>query len=253
MAAEPLRLLVVAALLALAFAQGDGPEHQGRGRGRGRGREPGFKVRVRRMGMLVPHTAQSRGRVGSWVAVRAQEEVTKMHKVFCSEADRWETHGPCLKFKIKADTDPAQRAEVEAAMKKVQEKVPVEEGQKQVRKPDQAWSCPAPCTALLGSCSALVASSSSAPRLFGLLRWMRCTNFGASVRRRRPPRLVTHSASCATTTSSTRRRGRNCERRRRLGARHAACRTGPAVQGEPVPAVQGESGPAFYGEPLCCS
>lgn len=46
-------------------------------------------------------------------------------------------YGPCLKFKIKGEkTGPAQREEFETAMKQVQEKVPVEEGQKQVRKLD---------------------------------------------------------------------------------------------------------------------
>ena len=69
--------------------------------------------------------------------MRAQEEVTKMHEAFCGEADRWAAYGPCLKFKIKGEkTGPAQREEFEMAMKQVQEKVPVEEGQKQVRKLD---------------------------------------------------------------------------------------------------------------------
>ena len=68
-----------------------------------------------------------------------QEEVIKMHEAFCGENDRWETYGPCLKFKIKQESageggeKKLSKEQYEAEMEKVKEKVPVELGQQQAR------------------------------------------------------------------------------------------------------------------------
>ena len=47
-----------------------------------------------------------------------QEEVIKMHEAFCGENDRWETYGPCLKFKIHHEFMEPSKAEVDALVEK---------------------------------------------------------------------------------------------------------------------------------------
>ena len=112
--------------LLLPLAQNDpitvATETRGRGGGRGDGRGRG------------------RGRGGQrQMPPGFDDEVEKMHVGYCSVGDRATTHGPCLKFKLRAERKSLSKEEWDEKMKAVQDIVPLELGQEQMDEMHEFW------------------------------------------------------------------------------------------------------------------
>ena len=99
-----------------------------------------------RVGVLLATFASAdsrRGRREPAEVVRHPEHkaiAIKMHDEWCMQGDHWTTYGPCMRHKVITDSrGDTESPDIKAKMKAIDDKLPIEKGEIQLREMHDWW------------------------------------------------------------------------------------------------------------------